>query len=231
MNTLSKTRILEPGDEFFFTKGSCWRPIDPKFIGLQIMFSPYKEVRRPSEKPLPVPVLAEPNTVKHDVPSGEAKDASPERESTTLDHRDGTRVADSRGGQTNLAEGDSNSGRVASPAEASYLPTVISKKAHEEETGTLPSPPHATSNVTIGVDPKKCDCIWTGRNGTFKTHGIALQGGDKISILPIGKRGVGNAMIQFPVSIIPQIVEWLEKQKQEEKPYGRNRHNYQGRSM
>jgi hypothetical protein len=59
----------------------------------------------------------------------------------------------------------------------------------------------------------KNGCTWTGRNGTFDAFGMEIRNmGDKVSLCPRGKRGLGNGEIQFPVSVIPEIVDWLEDQ-------------------
>ena len=47
MNTLTKNRILAPGDEY--RDGDKWKAVPKEDIGLQIMFTKYVEVRRPNE--------------------------------------------------------------------------------------------------------------------------------------------------------------------------------------
>jgi hypothetical protein len=65
---------------------------------------------------------------------------------------------------------------------------------------------------------KSPPCYWTGRNGTFKARALNLHklphsGTDgMIRVVPQGKRGAAkNAMIEFPVSIIPQVIEFLKE--------------------
>lgn len=56
--------------------------------------------------------------------------------------------------------------------------------------------------------------VWTGRNGTFTGYGLeGMRMTDKIMLNPIGKRGVGNCTIQFPVSAIPELIDWLLRQQ------------------
>lgn len=51
---------------------------------------------------------------------------------------------------------------------------------------------------------------WTGRNGTFLGYGLHMHRiGDMIAISPVGKRGPGNCLIEFPAACIPQIIDWL----------------------
>lgn len=47
MNTLTKNRILQKGDEYL--DGEKWKAVPSNDYGLQIMFTKYAEVRRPSE--------------------------------------------------------------------------------------------------------------------------------------------------------------------------------------
>jgi hypothetical protein len=61
--------------------------------------------------------------------------------------------------------------------------------------------------------------IWTGRNGTFTGYALeAMIVDDRIMLQPVGKRGVGNCAIQFPTSVIPQIIDWLAAQYIENTP-------------
>jgi hypothetical protein len=120
----------------------------------------------------------------------------------------------------------------AAEIERAGLPTVVSTKAHKIEatydsTGPAPFPPKIPDpNATAikikfpGLGAMKDLPVWTGRNGTFNGYGINLTrlnglGGmmtDRVMLTPIGKRGEGNCIIEFPVSIIPQLIDWLEKQ-------------------
>jgi hypothetical protein len=125
--------------------------------------------------------------------------------------------------------------------ERAGLPTVVSKKAHEapeyHAPPVTPLPPPKpllreteTEKVVakaklIGASSDKTKIkfpglgamtyrpIWTGRNGTFNGYGIDLMRlDDRVMVTPIGKRGVGNCLIEFPVTIIPQLIDWLAEQ-------------------
>lgn len=58
--------------------------------------------------------------------------------------------------------------------------------------------------------------IWTGRNGTFNSVAVNLhryKGTDICAIIPQGKRGAAkNAVIEFPVTAIPQMIDFLKRQ-------------------
>jgi hypothetical protein len=54
MNILTKNRILQKGDEYRSNGNGEWKPVPKDNFGLQIEFTDYKEVRRPSEQPFPV---------------------------------------------------------------------------------------------------------------------------------------------------------------------------------
>jgi hypothetical protein len=73
----------------------------------------------------------------------------------------------------------------------------------------IPFPkPDPTNLTAMSKQP-----IWTGRNGTFTGYALeAMRANDNIMLSPIGKRGVGNCCIQFPISVIPALVDWLEEQ-------------------
>jgi hypothetical protein len=87
------------------------------------------------------------------------------------------------------------------------LPTVVSVKAH-----TMPAP---SPSISIMFPKGAAKCIWIGRNGAFNQTAInMINVGEKIHIVPQGVRGIAkNAVIEFPASIIPQIIKWLEAQK------------------
>jgi hypothetical protein len=288
MNTLTKNRIIQEGDEY--KDNGKWKPVPKDDFGLQVMFSKYTEVRRPSEKTTPTdatstlltvgraspekwneaqskPISPESNTVKHDVPSTKA-----EKEKTPVPTPSGA-------GGIPLKDIPAQIDETARLAHAvSHLPTVVSKKAHSQERdreiidsipydlpmtdeeqaalnrekdremaritpkaapfpflrGTpetvrptevpervaspTPSAPPlknvpaakvkpVPATVTITYPDKGPDCIWTGRNGTFKCRAIRLENfHDVIRIVPVGKRGTArNAVIEFPASCIEQI--------------------------
>jgi hypothetical protein len=98
------------------------------------------------------------------------------------------------------------------------LPTVISKKAHEQVVvGGVPTSvekPASTGPFYAPFPKTEFAPVWTGRNGTFTGVGVRMQRyqGDKFAIIPCGKRGAGNCIIEIPTAIIPLIVEWLSKQ-------------------
>jgi hypothetical protein len=88
-----------------------------------------------------------------------------------------------------------------------------SKDATTEVAKSPASPTPFTEIKFPAGSPKT---IWTGRNGTFNSLGVELErksGTDICAIVPQGKRGTAkNAIIEFPVSAIPQIVDFLTKQ-------------------
>jgi hypothetical protein len=210
MNALTKNRIIEPGDEYLID--GHWKPVTEKLIGLQVMFSGLTQVRRPSEtiSSLDGDKLALDAARKFAAErskpispdSGERPAAKAEKEKTPVPTPSGT--------------GDHSS---------SYLPTVVSHKAHSE--GTIPAGPiekaiekaKASASVSQSKEvrfpaSKYCYPIWTGRNGTFDCKAINLHRiKELIAIVPQGKRGAGNCIIEFPVAVIPEIVEWLKEQQ------------------
>jgi hypothetical protein len=152
VNTLTKNRILEAGDEYRDKDGN-WKKVPTTELGLQIMFSPYNEVRRPGEAPAQLPPA---QLARTQIPAA-----------TPLPLAEGPREKVAPSTQVRWDKG-----------------------------------PH---------------CIWTGRNGTFKAVAVNLHrlpgnmlDGDIIRIVPVGKRGAAkNALIEFPVSAIPAIIDWL----------------------
>jgi hypothetical protein len=77
------------------------------------------------------------------------------------------------------------------------------------------------SDEAAGLDIKfpktKFQPVWMGRNGCFNGYALSCiqVKPDKILLQPVGKRGVGNCMIEFPKAIIPQLVDWLLQQELE----------------
>ena len=197
MNLLTKNRIIEEGDEWKDNKGN-WNPVHVKQIGLQIMFSEYTEVRRPSEEPdkfcAPKPIQPTEGNITLEPP--------PKPLAETMKAKKVAKVAD------------------IPKADADYLPTVVSKKAHSHrhivrvvkaKTEEVTRPEKSLKVRFPGSYP--CP-QWIGRNGTFNQVAINLSknGDGIIKIVPEGVRGVAkNAQIEFPVSIIPEITKWLEK--------------------
>lgn len=196
MNTLTKNRILEAGDEY--RDNGTWKAIPPKDLGLQIMFTKYSEVRRPSEEPL--------------------KTISPDSEKLMQ----GTPAAI----VTDKAEAKQVPASGVSPAGGESLPTIISKRAHCAAIPKVPLPkvvpwtlsmPVANGVLEIPFPAGSPPTQWIGRNGTFYAKGVHLQviehlmeEDNIIQIRPKGARGLAkNALIEFPASIIPQVVDWL----------------------
>lgn len=194
MNVLTKNRIIEKGDEFH-AKDGRWMPVPDKNVGLQIMFSEYKEVRRPSEKPISI---ISPDS------DGKSIGTKAEKEKTPVP------IPSGAGGTLH---------------DTSYLPTVVSKKAHTElvhdpaldameaEQAGLAKvvisfvPPAAIEYSDLSAMPG-----WIGRNGTFKATGLNVQRmpNDLIQLRPIGKRGLAkNALIEIPVADIPTLIARL----------------------
>jgi hypothetical protein len=203
MNTLTPNRILKEGDEY--RKNGTWLPVPKDDYGLQIMFTKYAEVRRPSEKAISpdggasVPaVKAEKVNVPAPTPSGAG--ATP---------------------------------AVLKQLDRHGLPTVVSKKAHllvrhedgkpifKEPTSTTPTPKpvvlSGTTETRAGItwhSKLEPECRWIGRNGTFKCRGVNLEFRKQgtIAVLPVGARGEAkNAEIEFPVNAIPQVIDFLQK--------------------
>jgi hypothetical protein len=75
--------------------------------------------------------------------------------------------------------------------------------------------PAPSPSISIMFPKGAAKCIWIGRNGAFNQTAInMINVGEKIHIVPQGVRGIAkNAVIEFPASIIPQIIKWLEAQK------------------
>lgn len=68
-------------------------------------------------------------------------------------------------------------------------------------------------DITFQSESPRCD--WLGRNGQFVASGVSLTrtSAETIMIEPRGKRGtIGRCLIEFPLSAIPQITEFLNKQ-------------------
>jgi hypothetical protein len=213
MNTLTKNRILEPGDEY--KDGDKWKAIPKIDLGLQIMFTKYEQVRRPSEKPpekilSAVPVLADP-----------ASEAGEARESTNVKSA-AFSEQDSRGGALPPPQ-NPPSGVKPKPSGAGTTSAIIEQWVKEKVEARFPRkdsfmpvkiPPAGIAKIPFpkGSPP----CVWTGRNGTFNGKGIdmrinedALPEFNKIQIRAVGVRGLGNCLIEFPASIIPEMVDWL----------------------
>jgi hypothetical protein len=262
MNILSKNRILQKGDEY--RNNGTWTPVPKDNFGLQVQFTDYKEVRRPSEKPslsreTPETARDERTEVPKRVVSPapiSPKQAADKIATPVAAEKEKTPVPTPSGTGESLPEIK----RLVAAVE--HLPTVISTKAHSrkhdgeisvncqspteqmaaldqmaalereakremptyDHTGPAPFPKGeiekaiekakllgaSNGHIKIKFPNSGPVPIWTGRNGTFNGYGLeASTVGDMVLLYPVGKRGVGNCMIQFPVAIIPQLIDWL----------------------
>lgn len=203
------------GDEYLDTN-MVWKPVPKNDFGLQIMFTKYAEVRRPSETTTKT-ISGEAHTGKtaeKQVP-GVLPPPPPQPPKPLTPPKP---LADTFG-----------------KAKAKVLPTVVSTKAHTkperrphikmpeaivlavaafDPTVVKPLPSVvAACAPSIAIDIKEPGNIWIGRNGTFNMTGLGLNmtnKGESVQIKPIGKRGLAkNALIEFPASIIPQVIDWL----------------------
>jgi hypothetical protein len=226
MNTLTSNRILQKGDEY--RKNGTWMPVPKDDFGLQIMFTKYAEVRRPSEESKPIS------------PDSERPEAAkPSATVTAKAEKVNVPVPTPSGTGTTPAEEAPMTG-TATGSSAEYLPTVVSKKAHTKE--MTPTEYLQTLVKTKAADPKPVvlagttetranitwpmhskampACRWIGRNGTFRCRGVNLElrkdvaGNGIIAVLPVGARGEAkNAEIEFPAAAIPQVINFLNKHK------------------
>jgi len=214
MNTLTPNRILQKGDEY--RDNGKWKPIPKQDFGLQIQFTDYKEVRRPNET-----LRETPETAK-DAPTEPKRVASP----TPISSGSSRTESEKTPVPTHSGTGD-----------ASYLPTVVSRKAHKASNlVVIPLPanppsgvkPHLpmpapivlpvtgkTLNADVTWNSSEPPTRWIGRNGTFNSVGLRLirNKTGTITIKPVGKRGLAkNAEIEFPINAIPQIIHFLTGQ-------------------
>lgn len=221
MNTLTLNRILQEGDEYLNGNNGAWTKVPENDFGLQIQFSTYRktQVRRPSEAP------PKTSTIQPISPDSERPEAA--KPSATV-----------------TAKAESDESPVASHSatgDASYLPTVVSRKAHQQEQidrdiiDKIPMHLPLTTGERAALD-REIDReahlkikfngitrdhpdrpIWTGRNGTFTGYGLEVMRvhGNNVMLTPLGKRGAGNGCIQIPISAIPQLVKWLNEQTDE----------------
>ena len=200
MNTLTKNRILENGDEYL--SGREWKPVPARDWGMQIMFTKYAQVRRPREEP-------------------------PKEHKCIITQKNDFKGAPANGTATMPTPIAATTAKAASPEPKSSTPTI--DRLIDRENITL-TPPTTTLDVdgtaltlasAIQIQFSKTSpyCQWIGRNGTY--HQVALNMNRKdgvITIKPSGKRGVArNAEIEFPVEILPQLTDWLLQQQLETK--------------
>lgn len=240
MNTLTKNRILQDGDEYLdFDKGE-WKPVPATDFGLQIMFTKYGEVRRPSETPSA---------------NGAGETPAPQRSTATVAAPSVENKPTASPLPREYPAPKPLSMTMTKSGKAKALPTVVSAKAHTlpplrltraEIRMTKPltradyskaaKAAKAAKKVTSGKIPASAgvkvtplptslsvsypaspECVWTGRNGTFTARALNMHvtpSGEVIQIVPQGKRGAAkSAIIEFPASIIPQVVDWLLRQQ------------------
>jgi hypothetical protein len=128
MNTLTSNRIIEKGDEY--RDNGTWRPVPDNDIGLQIAFTKYSEVRRPSET-----LRETPETAKDARTEVAESPVSPTPISLKLEGSNPP-VA---------AEGEQVTPHRVAPVRSESLPTVVSKKAHTRPTLNLRKLPEGES--------------------------------------------------------------------------------------
>lgn len=201
MNILTKNRILQAGDEY--KSGNEWKPILPKDIGMQILFTTYKEVRRPSEAPY-TPPTPKPKPISPDSPDSAKAGGIAKAESDNI-----TLVPSHSGtGVTPTIDKDI-------PATEIELPTVISAKAHKRLKPAMVIVSGSTpEEISIPYTDLSALPLWTGRNGTFHATAIRLRvmKNGLIQIRPEGKRGLAkNALIEIPVADLLPVIKWLEE--------------------
>jgi hypothetical protein len=221
MNTLTSNRILQKGDEYL-DKGN-WKAVPEKDFGIQVMFSKYSQVRRPSEPEhkqiSPAPAVSPSRAAKAElsqVSAGKGEPISPDRAAIPAKAE-----GDSKPGPSRLGPGErlSPTRALLETVLHSAPPCTLTRPTETEKAITKAKRIGATNGdpLNIKFSPKD-KTSWTGRNGTFGGYGLCMNRlGDTIAIEPVGKRGVGNCLIEFPVACIPQIISWLNKQPPEER--------------
>jgi hypothetical protein len=194
MNALTKNRILEKGDEYK-DKDGTWKPVPEAHLGLQVMFSPCQECRRPSE----------PEVILRETPETARPTEAPERvvSPTPISQpQQGVRSNQAAEAESDNSPVPSHSG--AGGHSASYLPTVVSHKAHAKA---------APKHVKVVYTDLSSKPNWIGRNGTFGQRAVNLYRteNDLIQIIPEGMRGEAkNALIEVPVADLSMVIEFLE---------------------
>jgi hypothetical protein len=222
MNTLTKNRILQEGDEMY--AGGEWNPIPATEFGLQVEFSKYAKykIRRPSE-----PESTKQNGAEGTPAPAPATPEAPNKGAAATAKPDGKPSAPPLVKPRPLSE---TYGK-AKPKVPKVLPTVVSKRAHDPRSGekprvvvrvVLPKARPAPTPTPTGKAIRNETSIpfsdlsakpdWIGRNGTFKATAIRLAAKDNglIQIRPEGSRGLAkNALIEFPAADIPKVIDWL----------------------
>jgi hypothetical protein len=187
MNTLSKNRILEAGDEYK-DKDGTWKPVPKAHLGLQVMFSPCQECRRPSEP-----------AVQHF-----SEPISPDRDAAADNRESSRRETPAHSVEANPAKAESDKTPV---------PSHSGTGDHSPEGPLGGGGALVSTSQEIRFPAIRSQPVWTGRNGTFDCKALNLRReNDVIQIIPKGKRGWGNCLIECPVAVIPEIVDWLTRQ-------------------
>jgi hypothetical protein len=117
VNTLTKNRILQEGDEY--KDNGAWKPVPKDNLGLQVMFTPSKEVRRPSEKP----------SLRETPETARPTEAPKRAVSPTL-------ISPKQAAGKIATPVAAESEKVPVPTHSGTghtLPTIVSKKAHTQE--------------------------------------------------------------------------------------------------
>ena len=241
MTTLTPNRIIQQGDEY--RNNGTWKPVPKEDYGLQVMFTKYAEVRRASETPfvhVGAPAIkvesqqgsetvtrhahnvetagSTPAPAKISPVSEKPKAEKPSAIVTATAEKEKTPAPTPSGaGAPSPRSYPDFAGEFEKAVKAAGLPTVVSVKAHVTETEKAIETAKAMGVTVEALDlrwPKNEHCVWTGRNGCFDGVGMELRNiGTQIAITPRGKRGLGNCTIQFPISTIPEIVDFLLRQQ------------------
>ena len=250
MNTLTPNRILQKGDEY--RDNGAWKPVPKDDYGLQIQFTTYKEVRRPTETPFVhggAPAIKHTEPDKAPAPAPAAPLAQSEKEIVDA----GLPTFVSRKAHSGKPIGFDHKGKLVrekpetskdATTEVAESPASPVPACTYDPTGPAPFPPIVPDpvpcpncgNILCGNDPcvhtivgpkattyaeitfpvGSPHTIWTGRNGTFNSVAVNLhryKGTDVCAIIPQGKRGVAkNAIIEFPITAIPQMIDFLKRQ-------------------
>jgi hypothetical protein len=222
MSILTKNRILQRGDQFY--DGANWKDVPAKDHGIQILFTKYDKVRRPSE--------ADPTPQTNGKTLAVSRDLTPDYEAVgkTISPDSGNRAGSRSVVTPAKAESDSDpalsrSGagerplleRLAAKAKPEPEPEPKMRKVAEVHDAEQPERPLLPPSVNLSGDlifaKGHKPCQWLGRNGQFDCVGLNMFKGNTgtIWITPFGKRGLGRCMIEFPESEVPRIIEWLQK--------------------
>jgi hypothetical protein len=231
MNTLTANRILQKGDEY--RDNGAWKPVPKDDYGLQIQFTTYKEVRRPTETPFVhggAPAIKHTEPDKAPAPAPAAPLAQSEKEIVDA----GLPTFVSRKAHSGKPIGFDHKGKLVrekpetskdATTEVAESPASPVPACTYDPTGPAPFPPLPPAPVGLSAPTTYQEItfpvgsphtIWTGRNGTFNSVAVNLhryKGTDVCAIIPQGKRGVAkNAIIEFPITAIPQMIDFLKRQ-------------------